>query len=122
MMPYFQNQNLLPQEEEKNIDYVISHCARASAYPNKQTLHKWLADSVQNYDESELARKEIPLYVRAGSCVLISSECMHRSVDNRSDTPRRAWMPQFSAAPILQHSSSNLRSPIAHAIPLFERK
>lgn len=114
MIPYPKpKKNTIETEKEEFTDFVSWHHSKASAYPPKSTLRKWLASA--DYDESPLARLEVPLYLPAGSLVILSSEVMHRSMDNRGDSLRRAWMPQFSATPIFKANSTSF---LAHAVPL----
>lgn len=113
MIPYPKQHSNTLETEQTDIDFASWHRSKASAYPPKSTLQKWLA--APDYEESPLARLELPLYLPAGSLVVLSSEVMHRSMDNRGDAVRRAWMPQFSAAPIYKANSASL---LAHAVPL----
>jgi ectoine hydroxylase-related dioxygenase (phytanoyl-CoA dioxygenase family) len=43
----------------------------------------------------------VPVIAPAGSLVVFSSTILHRSGENRSDRPRRAYIVQYSAQPIL---------------------
>jgi len=52
--------------------------------------------------------------VAAGSCVVLSDAVLHCSGPNLADSPRRVWMPQLAAAPVLRSDGS----PVALAVPL----
>ncbi len=43
----------------------------------------------------------VPLHVRAGTAVVMCDTLLHGSGPNLSRHDRRAWMPQFSAGPLL---------------------
>lgn len=57
----------------------------------------------------------LALEVPAGSAVLTSDTLLHCSGPNRSAHMRRAWMPQFSAAPLVRSSDGQ---PVSLALPL----
>ena len=51
--------------------------------------------------------------LRAGGAVVLSDAVLHCSGRNLSDAPRRAWMPQLAAAPVLRDGN-----PLALAVAL----
>lgn len=67
----------------------------------------------------ELSRDEgsgaLPLPCRAGTVVIFSDTLPHCSGPNRTQHTRRAWMPQFSRAPICWKADG---SPVSFCIPL----
>lgn len=54
--------------------------------------------------------------LRAGSAVVLHDAVLHASGRNLGSAPRRAWMPQLSAAPVLRGDGSG--APLALAVPL----
>jgi ectoine hydroxylase-related dioxygenase (phytanoyl-CoA dioxygenase family) len=52
--------------------------------------------------------------VAAGDAVVLSDAVLHCSGRNLSGAPRRAWMPQLSAQPMLREDGR----PVALAVPL----
>ncbi len=59
----------------------------------------------------------IPILVPAGSILVFSSRLFHRSGSNTTDVLRRAYMAQFSAAPIMNLKGTKLHS---KAIPVLK--
>ena len=57
---------------------------------------------------------EVALQVGAGAAVLMSPFLPHRSEGNRTSEWRRAFMPQFSAQPIMEDDGK----PVGLAVPL----
>lgn len=53
--------------------------------------------------------------IEKGSAVVMSHTLLHCSGPNKTKFQRRAWMPQFSCAPILKKNSD---TPVSMAIPL----
>ena len=64
-----------------------------------------------------LAQPEVVLELPAGSAVVMVDGVEHASGPNTSAFARRAWMPQFSAQPILWEATG---LPVSLAIPLSE--
>ena len=56
--------------------------------------------------------------VRAGAAVVLSDAVLHASGRNLSAEPRRAWMPQLAAAPVLRADGG----PLALAVPLAPQR
>ena len=56
--------------------------------------------------------------VRAGAAVVLSDAVLHASGRNLSAAPRRAWMPQLAAAPVLRADGG----PLALAVPLAPQR
>lgn len=54
----------------------------------------------------------VPLYVKAGTAVVMTDTLLHGSGPNLSRHDRRAWMPQFSAGPLLWRDTA---APVAFA-------
>ena len=54
--------------------------------------------------------------VAAGDAVLLSDAVLHCSGRNLSAAPRRAWMPQLAASPVLRGDTG---APLALAVPLL---
>lgn len=59
----------------------------------------------------------LPLCFRAGAAVITTDVVEHCSGPNRSQYARRAWMPQFSMAPIVWKESGQ---PVSLVIPLLK--
>lgn len=57
--------------------------------------------------------------LRAGAAVVLHDAVLHGSGRNLSSAPRRAWMPQLSAAPVLRGADEG-GSPLALAVPLAQ--
>lgn len=74
-----------------------SHRERARAYPPRDSLASPLTDD----SIDSIGRL---LTMRAGSVVFFSDLVLHCSGPNVSDAVRRAWMPQFSAGPVLRRN------------------
>jgi ectoine hydroxylase-related dioxygenase (phytanoyl-CoA dioxygenase family) len=58
----------------------------------------------------------VPAIVPAGSVVVFSSLTFHRSGANRTDRPRRVFLAQYSAEPVLDREGKHL---MAHAESLI---
>lgn len=56
--------------------------------------------------------------LRAGAAVVLHDAVLHASGRNLGSAPRRAWMPQLSAAPVLRGDGSG--APLALAVPLLQ--
>ena len=76
-----------------------THRERASAYPPMSDL-----PSPMSGDACEDCGRL--LTIRAGSVVFFSDVVFHCSGPNLSESIRRAWMPQFSAGPIVRADGS----------------
>src|SRR5215207_207007 len=50
-----------------------------------------------------------PVVVAAGSIACVSSVCFHRSGANGTDQPRRVYLAQYSAEPIMTEDGSRVR-------------
>ena len=72
-----------------------THRERARAYPSRDSLASPLTDETIDSVGHLLT-------MRAGSVVFFSDVVLHCSGPNLSDAVRRAWMPQFSAGPVLR--------------------
>ncbi len=59
----------------------------------------------------------VAVTVAAGAAVVLHDAVLHCSGRNLSAAPRRAWMPQLSAAPLLRDDGR----PVALAVPLARR-
>jgi ectoine hydroxylase-related dioxygenase (phytanoyl-CoA dioxygenase family) len=49
----------------------------------------------------------VALRLRAGSAVVMSPRLLHRSGPNSSEHPRRAYMPQYSLAPVVRSAAGS---------------
>lgn len=58
----------------------------------------------------------LPMTCRAGTVVAFSSRTLHRSGENRTDRPRRAYLAQYSSEPVRDPSTGELKR---FATPLF---
>jgi ectoine hydroxylase-related dioxygenase (phytanoyl-CoA dioxygenase family) len=76
-----------------------THRERASAYPPISDLPSPMSEDVSDSCGQLLT-------MRAGSVVFFSDVVLHCSGPNFSEAIRRAWMPQFSAGPILREDGS----------------
>ncbi|KAK9906490.1 hypothetical protein WJX75_002768 [Coccomyxa subellipsoidea] len=92
-----------------NDQYIIKppHAGELSAFPWHQDSN-WLREcdvEVQPYLSAWIAlddmMEDMMLTIPAGTLVIMSSTLMHSSLPNISNHLRRAWMPQFSARPIV---------------------
>ena len=66
---------------------------------------------------SQRVLNELPLYLPAGSAVITTDVLEHCSGANTSPYARRAWMPQFSMAPVVWKETG---APVSLAIPLHK--
>lgn len=77
--------------------------------------HRWSAEAKElvGYDGPDAG---VAAIVPAGSAVVFSSVTLHRSSKNTTDTPRRAYLAQYSATPIIDPATGK---PKTFATPRF---
>ena len=73
------------------------------------------AGAQEEGQQQQQQHQELALEVAAGTAIITSDTVLHCSGPNRSAHMRRAWMPQFSAAPLRWRAGGNC---VSLAIPL----
>lgn len=88
---------------------------RQRAASDQQQEARQQQQEQQQPQQEQQQQDAVPLEVAAGTVVITADSVIHCSGPNHSPHWRRAWMPQFAAAPIRRRSDGAC---VALAVPL----
>jgi ectoine hydroxylase-related dioxygenase (phytanoyl-CoA dioxygenase family) len=110
--PYVTCWCALDDVTERNGAVSVLPFARAGA---REKIEHWKEPGTNDMIGYDGADPGVLVPVPAGSVVVFSSVTLHRSGPNLTDTPRRAWIAQYSPDPILYEDGS----PRQNAVPFL---
>jgi ectoine hydroxylase-related dioxygenase (phytanoyl-CoA dioxygenase family) len=112
--PYVTCWVALDDVNERNGAIAVLPYERAGG---RERIEHWREPGTNDMIGYSGADPGITVRVPAGSVIVFSSTLLHRSGPNTTATPRRAWIAQYSPAPILYEDGR----PRRNAVPFLER-